>query len=94
MSNSTFAIGSGSLLFLIPSPVLSVKPLFGLNPVFVVVVFPSTVTTDCVTHFNKLKSNKQYYFKVAAYKNYKNSKNKTVKAIGKYVKLKKPVLVK
>ena len=57
MSNSTFAIGSGSLLFLIPSPVLSVKPLFGLNPVFVVVVFPSTVTTDCVTHFNKLKSN-------------------------------------
>ena len=54
LSTSTFAIGSDSSLFLIP--VVSVLPWFGLNPVCVVVVLPSTVTIDFVTHFNKLKS--------------------------------------
>ena len=42
----------------------------------------------------KLKSGKKYYVKVAAYKNYKNSAGKTVKAIGKYTKAKKAVKIK
>ena len=55
LSTSTFAIGSAASLLLIP--VVSVFPVFGLNPVSVTVVFPSTVTVVFVTHFNKLKSN-------------------------------------
>ena len=43
LSITTFAIGSGSS--------------YGVNPVSVTVVFPSTVTIVCVTHFNNARSN-------------------------------------
>ena len=42
----------------------------------------------------KLKSGNKYFVKVAAYKNYKDSKGETLKVISKYTKVKKAVTVK
>ncbi|MGN0174021.1 MAG: leucine-rich repeat protein [Acutalibacteraceae bacterium] len=46
------------------------------------------------TVIKKLKANKKYFVRIAAYKNYKNDLGKVTKAVGKYTKFKKAVKTK